>query len=602
MPSLPLQSGGPEPAHLAICGSLLVILAIGLAVFALLRKRKPQTAGVEITIGEGETEATAMGRLPRIGSALLRGLAALLDLITKFIALGLVALFIAAALVTLILFNLGWQLFDPNPYKRALAEARIYERFPALIAEQMAYQLAYVEKHVGVDIENMSATPELEACLKQALGEESFSAIAGFEREPTDAELEVMRPCFAQYGEVESESQQGGPPEVFSRLTQTDLENLLSILIPATWLQTQTESAIDQTLAFLNSDAPTLSLDIDLVKLREHLRSGAAAGAFLYIVRLQPPCTGEQIAELTAAPLNAIPPCLPPNEILNSMVEQSEGVLNDVIAKIPDQTGLSGIGEQGPGEQPPGETGGPLGSNPLEAVRRIHMISRFSPLLPLALLLLIALFGARSLQGLLRWWGASLLIVGVVGVILALAALPTMDWAIAAYVMDRLPASLSPAFFAAVLEVLRNIARTVATWIGGEAGVIALIGLLMLAAQTRGGLGRREVFRVPDDEDAPQSPVNLGIQSGRFRIPPEGLFGGKPGAKAQFLVNGRSGNPYGLTRLRPGDTVIMDAAGGGYGDPKERDRAQLIRDVRDGKVTRESAKRDYGVEITDESP
>jgi N-methylhydantoinase B len=117
----------------------------------------------------------------------------------------------------------------------------------------------------------------------------------------------------------------------------------------------------------------------------------------------------------------------------------------------------------------------------------------------------------------------------------------------------------------------------------------------------RGALGRREVFRVPNDEYAPQPPVNLGIQSGRFRIPPEGLFGGKPGAKAQFLVNGQSGNPYGLTRLRPGDTVIMDAAGGGgYGDPKERDRAQLIRDVRDGKVTRESAKRDYGVEITDE--
>jgi N-methylhydantoinase B len=96
--------------------------------------------------------------------------------------------------------------------------------------------------------------------------------------------------------------------------------------------------------------------------------------------------------------------------------------------------------------------------------------------------------------------------------------------------------------------------------------------------------------------------VNLGIQSGRFRIPPEGLFGGKPGAKAQFLVNGQPGDPYGLTRLRPGDMVTLDAAGGGgYGDPKERDRAQLIRDVRDGKVSRESALRDYGVNIIDET-
>jgi N-methylhydantoinase B len=37
------------------------------------------------------------------------------------------------------------------------------------------------------------------------------------------------------------------------------------------------------------------------------------------------------------------------------------------------------------------------------------------------------------------------------------------------------------------------------------------------AGKMKGGLGRREVFRIPDDEYAPIPPVNLGIQSGRFR-------------------------------------------------------------------------------------
>lgn len=114
------------------------------------------------------------------------------------------------------------------------------------------------------------------------------------------------------------------------------------------------------------------------------------------------------------------------------------------------------------------------------------------------------------------------------------------------------------------------------------------------AGQYRGALGRRLVIRVPDDVP----PVNLGIQSGRFRLPPEGLFGGRPGAKAQFLVNGKPGHPYSLTRLQPGDVVTMDAAGGGgFGQPEDRERDALLRDMQEGKVTAAGAKRDYGIDV-----
>jgi N-methylhydantoinase B len=117
------------------------------------------------------------------------------------------------------------------------------------------------------------------------------------------------------------------------------------------------------------------------------------------------------------------------------------------------------------------------------------------------------------------------------------------------------------------------------------------------AGRYKGGLGRRVVFRVPDDDHAPQPPVNLGIQSGRFRYAPDGLFGGQPGARARFLINGENGNPYGLTQLVPGDVVVMDAAGGGgYGEPYERDPELVLRDVTDGYVTPDRA-RNEGVII-----
>ena len=119
---------------------------------------------------------------------------------------------------------------------------------------------------------------------------------------------------------------------------------------------------------------------------------------------------------------------------------------------------------------------------------------------------------------------------------------------------------------------------------------------------TKGGLGKRELFRVPDDEYAPIPPVNLGIQAGRFTYPAEGLFGGKPGTRAQFLVNGEPGNSYGLTQMKPGDVVTIDApGGGGYGNPLERDPEMVASDVMEGYVGLESARTDYGVVINPET-
>lgn len=118
----------------------------------------------------------------------------------------------------------------------------------------------------------------------------------------------------------------------------------------------------------------------------------------------------------------------------------------------------------------------------------------------------------------------------------------------------------------------------------------------------RGGLGKREVFKAPDDEYATQGPVSLGIQAGRYRYPPEGLFGGKDGAKARFMVNDSVGNPYGLTLLNPGDRVTIDAAGGGgYGDPFTRDPESAAHDVAQGYISIEGAKRDYGVVVDSET-
>jgi N-methylhydantoinase B len=115
----------------------------------------------------------------------------------------------------------------------------------------------------------------------------------------------------------------------------------------------------------------------------------------------------------------------------------------------------------------------------------------------------------------------------------------------------------------------------------------------------RGGIGRKMVIRVPSDAFAPQGPTTIAVQAGRFRYPPEGIFGGAPGAKARFLLNDSPADPSGLTFAQPGDALTFSSAGGGgYGSPFERDIEAVAQDVLSGYVSLEGARRDYGVVMT----
>ena len=118
----------------------------------------------------------------------------------------------------------------------------------------------------------------------------------------------------------------------------------------------------------------------------------------------------------------------------------------------------------------------------------------------------------------------------------------------------------------------------------------------------RGGLGRKMVIRVPDDERAPDGPTSIAVQAGRYKYAPQGLFNAKPGSIARFLVNGQPGDPSGLTLVQNGDIVeFQSAGGGGYGDPLQRAPEAVEADVRNGYVSIEKAQEDYGVVIDPET-
>ncbi|MDA0230469.1 MAG: hydantoinase B/oxoprolinase family protein [Proteobacteria bacterium] len=112
------------------------------------------------------------------------------------------------------------------------------------------------------------------------------------------------------------------------------------------------------------------------------------------------------------------------------------------------------------------------------------------------------------------------------------------------------------------------------------------------AGAARGGLGQEIIIR--NDSGHPMTVFSM---ANRSEFPPMGLLGGGNGPLREHLVNGKTVHPKGQQVLAPGDRVALrQPGGGGFGPAKDRPRDKILADIRNGYVTREGAKRDYGFE------
>lgn len=116
--------------------------------------------------------------------------------------------------------------------------------------------------------------------------------------------------------------------------------------------------------------------------------------------------------------------------------------------------------------------------------------------------------------------------------------------------------------------------------------------------QWRGGLGVKTKYKLGGKN-------NTLVTFGEGDVePPLGAQGGKPGVLNKIELTYPSGKVYHATTKDlikdvPADTVYYQEAGGGggYGDPKKRDRKLVKKDLRDDKISNQSARRDYGLNI-----
>jgi len=465
------------------------------------------------------------------------------------------ALFVAATVLVLSLISANGALLNADTYKHALAEHGIYAQIPSLAAEQLGALETFIsnpcsENPLVCRIDG--ASPELQTCLTDALGQEALEDIGTFKREPTEAELQIAQPCLDQYGarpaddsalaaaspeiqacvkqavgdevydtllhderpptdgetqamalcseggagatesggEPGNSSGPGSEPMAFmNNLTPADWERLIGTVLPPDELQVMTEQALDQAFAFLDGELD--SAKISLVALRERLTGPAGQEVIQILLTAQPPCTEAQLAQLTVGVTEGegnLELCQPQGEDTDTLVPVMQGRFEALVAEMPDEAVLikspsssAPAGDGGPpGDDPlaaPTNRGGPLGENPLVAIRLIRQWLWLSLLLPLGLLLAVTVFGVRSRKDWLRWWGIPMFVAGLLTASLGIAAGPALDWAWVSYISANLPPLLSSSMSGVARGLAGSVVRELTQWMMLGGGAVLLLGM-----------------------------------------------------------------------------------------------------------------------------
>ncbi len=421
--------------------------------------------------------------------------AAIFNFIAKSIAALFAVLFVATTILVSLLIGFDHTLLRAGTYKRALAENGVYEQLPSLVAEQLSLVKDFLADPCGANPLGCSidgASPELEACLMDVLGEDAYMEIGTGQRSPTEAELQDSAPCLEQFHGAPQPGPESGSPDESQPSSDrsiagpqmTYLENLSSgqwqalilHLLPPDELREMTETMLDQLFAYLNGETDTAKMP--LVKLRARLTGQAGRDLLSLLIDAQPPCTEEQQAQINSGDFGGEgqPPlvCAASGEALEKQMTELQGQLNEASTKIPDEAALV----KPPSASDPSSGGGPLGKDPHAALQKIDTTIRLSPLLPLALLLLVTLFGVRSLKCWLRWWGIPFFVAGLIPLCIGIAALPAFEWAWVRYAVPRFPPLFSTSSLITLgHDLAHSVVRDLAIWITIETGLITLTGL-----------------------------------------------------------------------------------------------------------------------------
>lgn len=265
---------------------------------------------------------------------------------------------------------------------------------------------------------------------------------------------------------VVQEAESDSPLSLLRNLSEEELKIFISELLPPTEIEILVEGAVRGIMDYLNSENDEVALSLS--SLKTHLGSPQGIDAIYGIIKAQPDCTPEQLTAM-AMDQGDLMLCNPPDTFLfvdlQPIIEAE--IKTAVALTIPDQVTLISADINSDQE--------------LQDLNDLRTIIRLSPLFPMLCLLMITIITVRSLNDWLNWWGYPLWFAGLfsIAVIIVSGALATLLFE--AFVAPAFPESTPPDFLDLFVGIFTTIAYDAVQPMVGIAGIMILIGLIMVA-------------------------------------------------------------------------------------------------------------------------
>jgi len=285
-----------------------------------------------------------------------------------------------------------------------------------------------------------------------------------------------------------SASTTGGVNEnALSLLGQSGLERVYALVLSPGWVQSQTESLIEQSLAYLNFETDTFTLRVNLKDLKIAIGASGPTSASGQMIRSWPPCTEENLAKLAKKILNDvinpksqssdIPLCRPPDEFLPLMDKVMGVTFTQFANTIPDQVDLVDLAKASPGfsEQQANLT------RYFAIYRSIRWVMRLLPVLAVCLFLFLGLLTMQSWRTVLTYTGIGMLVAGFLAFFIAI-----LVWlagsSIAERLVQQLTISTSDQLVGVLIKLIIQVGNRFTTLSGEISGFCFGIGVIAVVS------------------------------------------------------------------------------------------------------------------------